>query len=94
MWWLETCRTWRQITSNEESIMGRDGDWKRFRRGKERKVRNKDFKFSLKGTEVLQGSEFNWDSNNKKNWASYACKVGKCSGVELVEENEENGKKD
>ena len=71
--------------------MGQDSNWKRFRRGKERKVRNKDFKYSLKGTEVLQDSRFSWSSDNKKNWTEYACKVGKCSGLDI---GDENGKKE
>ena len=71
--------------------MGQDSNWKRFRRGKERKVRNKDFKYSLKGTEVLQDSRFSWSSDNKKNLTEYACKVGKCSGLDI---GDENGKKE
>ncbi len=71
--------------------MGQDANWKKYRRGKERKVRNKDFKYSLRGTEVLQDSRFSWSSDNKKNWAEYACKVGKCSGLDM---GDENGKKE
>ena len=68
--------------------MGSDTEWSKVRRGKERRVGVRKFHLSIKGTERLQDSSFSWGSKNKKNWAEYACTVGKCSGLDVGEDND------
>ena len=75
--------------------MGSDTEWSKVRRGKERRVGVRKFNFTIRGADDVSSSKFNWHMDKDmmqkkpyhKNWAEYACKVGKCSGVDIGDEN-------